>query len=136
MDARLQSCVLLWLTIAAAGCVPAGERYAGNELYAGSCSACHGIYADGTGPAAAAIPQTIPDLRLLAARNGGVFPREQVTRIVDGRDILNVHASGTMPSWGREFELTERGTSEKAQRRVQAKIDAIVDYLEEIQFDR
>ena len=118
-----------------AGC--AGEppvKYAGNELYAGNCANCHGVYADGMGPAAPAIPQHVPDLRQIAATNGGVFPRELVTKIIDGRNLVAAHRDDVMPKWGDEFQVGE-GYSKDAERRVKDKITALVDFLESIQIE-
>lgn len=108
-------------------------QYSGADLYAGNCSVCHGVYAEGDGPAAALIAGSVPDLRQLAARNGGQFPRESVFRIVDGRDLSDAHAKGrSMPKWGEEFQLYE-GYDREADSRVRAKIEALVDYLAQIQ---
>lgn len=129
----------LWLsctlTILLGGC-PAGEPpvFSGRELYVGHCANCHGVYADGMGPAAPTIPQYVPDLRQIAATNDGVFPRELVRRIIDGRELPEEHADDVMPKWGNEFQVGE-GFAAQARGRVEAKIVALVDYLESIQIE-
>lgn len=122
--------ILLCATIVA--CEKPTDGYEGSELYASHCAACHGIYGDGYGPAAASIPQSIPDLRQIAVSNGGVYPRELVAHIIDGREIVDAHVSDTMPQWGQIFEIVE-GNSEDANQRIEQKIEALVDYLESIQ---
>ena len=48
------------------------QKVSGRELYSANCANCHGRYADGEGPAARDMPGgSVPDLRYLAARNGG-----------------------------------------------------------------
>jgi mono/diheme cytochrome c family protein len=122
------SCVML-LVIAACSKPPA---VSGRELYAGNCASCHGRYADGEGPAAADVSAPVPDLRYLAARNGGVFPRPWVADVIDGRDIVKAHGSRQMPVWGDAFaEIDDANGSVEAQ--TAAKITALVDYLAEIQ---
>lgn len=119
-------CVLL------SGCAADTPQSSGADLYAANCAVCHGPFGDGEGPAAINIPQTVPDLRQIALLNDGTFPRDLVRRIVDGRDIVDAHRSQVMPRWGEEFSLDE-GASASAQRRVNARIDALVDYIESIQ---
>jgi hypothetical protein len=69
-----------------------------------------------------------PDLTKYTARNGGVFPRERVYRIVDGRDVPS-HGDRDMPVWGDVFKQTGGGSPSD----VKTRIDAIVRYLEGIQ---
>lgn len=106
--------------------------YAGNQLFAANCSSCHGTYAEGDGPVSAVLRVPIPDLRYLAARNGGDFPRELVARIIDGRELRAAHGDRTMPVWGEELLLTE-GFDSAAEQRVAAKVAALTQYLESIQ---
>src|SRR5690606_25499634 len=58
---------------AAASAAPAGE-----QLYYNHCASCHGASAEGDGPVASVMQVTVPNLRNLAARNGGRFPAEAV----------------------------------------------------------
>ena len=46
----------------------------GDALFATHCAACHGIDGEGGGPVAGVMKITMPNLRTLAKRNGGVFP--------------------------------------------------------------
>ena len=114
-----------------AGC--SQQKVSGHELYSANCANCHGRYADGEGPAARDMPGgSVPDLRYLAARNGGTFPREWVTNVIDGRKTVSAHGERQMPVWGNVFtELDAANGSSKAQ--TDAKIQALVDYLVEVQ---
>ena len=100
----------------------------GAQLFMMHCASCHGSDGRGAGPAASALRRDPPDLTRFTARNGGVFPRERVYRIIDGRDIA-AHGDRTMPVWGDAFSRRE-GLSEAATK---ARVDAIVRYLQAIQ---
>ena len=63
------------------------------------------------------------------ARNGGVFPRERLYQIIDGRFVRS-HGDRDMPIWGDAFAHSREGLSDTA---VKARIDAIVGYIEGIQ---
>lgn len=122
-----------WVTalVLIGGCAKAPAD-SGAELFATHCASCHGRYGEGDGPMAADLGRSIPDLRYLAARNGGSFPQDRVTAIIDGREIIKGHSDRQMPVWGDVFvELEGANNSSKAQ--AQAKIRALVDYLATIQ---
>ena len=124
------SCAAMLLV--AAGCSQQ-QVSGGAALYSANCANCHGRYADGQGPAAADVAGgASPDLRYLAARNGGTFPREWVAKVIDGREIVAAHGERQMPVWGNAFaELDTANGSSKAQ--TEAKIQALVDYLIKVQ---
>ena len=105
--------------------------YSGAELYASNCASCHGVYGEGDGPASPALSVVMQDLRRLSARNGGAFPQETVTQLIDGRARRAAHG-GDMPIWGAEFQRAE-GYAASAERRVAAKIEALTSFLERIQ---
>lgn len=127
---------MIRVTALLALCAPAiaanAEDYDGAELYALNCSNCHGIYGEGDGVVSPSLSVVVQDLRYLSQRNGGTFPRAFVKQIIDGRETRAAHGPTGMPVWGAEFTRSE-GVGEEAQRRVEAKIDAIADFLEEIQ---
>ncbi len=55
----------------------------GRAFYGENCASCHG--ADGRGgPLAATLTRAPVDLTTIAARNGGVFDRNQVMSTIDG----------------------------------------------------
>jgi hypothetical protein len=62
-------------------------------------------------------------------RNGGVFPLERVTRLVDGGGVP-AHGSLEMPVWGDAFRAGRGGLSADE---VKARIEAIVRFLQSIQ---
>jgi hypothetical protein len=90
------------------------------------------VTAEGNGPVAATLSKPPADLRRIAARRGGVFPKFAIQRIVDGRDPIAAHGSRDMPIWGNDFSLTEApGHAREGEARGQMQL--IVEYLETIQ---
>ncbi len=126
-------CLGVLALIGAASC-EAGEApdMSGADLYKEFCATCHGVSGHGNGPVALSLKQRVPDLTLLAKRRGGVFPTEEVHRMIDGRSMPRAHGTTEMPIWGWEFYGYE---GEDAARRRQAAelIDRLVEYLGSIQ---
>jgi len=100
----------------------------GEELYRQFCAACHGQAGKGDGPVAGSLKVEVPDLTLIARRSGGVFPRDRIEKIIDGRFIVGAHGTRTMPIWGERFSEVEVGNpdAEKATRTVTGRL---ADYL-------
>ena len=109
---------------------PTGQSYRGSDLFKTYCAACHGTSAHGDGPLAANMKKPPPDLTQFAARNGGTFPSALVAQIIDGRQPVKGHGGPDMPVWGDAFKASRLGSSEES---VQARIKALVEYLERIQ---
>jgi len=103
----------------------------GKLLYDVNCASCHGISGGGDGPMASSLKVRPPDLRLIRARNGGVFPAETVRRTIDGRTQIRSHGSRTMPVWGVAFQ--QEGLDADQEREVRERIAALTVYLESIQ---
>ena len=99
----------------------------GSLLFTNYCATCHGQSATGDGPLAAMLRKRPANLTLLARSNGGVFSREIVARIIDGRKPLAGPGGGDMPAWGDAFARSAEGGD------IAGKIGALVDYLETIQ---
>jgi mono/diheme cytochrome c family protein len=120
---------LATLPLAAADAQPVQE-YAGISLFRTYCSVCHGVAAKGDGPMADQLRYRPPDLTLIAKRNGGTFPADDVFRMIDGRKPLKGHGGNDMPIWGDAFKNSREGYDEAA---VKGKIEAVVEYLAGIQ---
>lgn len=90
-----------YLTILAilglAACVE--EPIDGRTAYQESCAACHGPNGQGDGPAARGLATGPADLTMIAARNGGIFPTNQVMSIIDGLNRES-HFGSAMPEFG------------------------------------
>src|SRR6476469_7967245 len=68
-----------------------------------SCSACHGDNGRGQGAKDFGLSVEPPDLTTLTRRNNGVFPRERLRRVIDGREDIKIHRDREMPVWGQLF---------------------------------
>jgi mono/diheme cytochrome c family protein len=129
-DVRVQQRIENLVTFLASIQAPStGTADEGRELFVTYCASCHGTTARGNGPVADSLRRQPPDLTTFTARNGGMFPSERVSRIIDGRDVAS-HGDREMPIWGDAFRETRGGTAPEAIKR---RIDAIVRYLASIQ---
>ena len=95
MPRILGSLAAMAFTIASAHAADLAE---GIDLYRNHCAACHGAEGDGDGPAAPAMRTPVPSLRVLARRNGDVFPTDAVTAYIDGRELKTAHGNREMPT--------------------------------------
>jgi mono/diheme cytochrome c family protein len=109
---------------------PVDPGVAGSYAFRTHCASCHGADGKGEGPLAESLRFHPPDLTLIAKRNGGEFPSEQVHRIVDGRKPLPGHGGPDMPIWGDAFRNAETGYDDA---KVKEKIRSIVDHLRTLQ---
>lgn len=108
------------------------STYTGAELYKRFCGACHGVTGEGNGPVAASFKIMVPDLTLIARRQGGQFPAERIHRIIDGRLVPAPHGSREMPIWGWEFaSVTPDGSPDLAVS--DAMVARLVEHLRSIQ---
>jgi len=122
--------VVAGLTLAS-GCQTVEEAptsaYDGGALYVGYCASCHGPAGAGDGPVAASLASTLEDLRTIEQRRG-VFARDWLREVIDGRTLRAAHGTRNMPVWGFEFGKVEESAAE-----VDARIDAVIDFLQAIQ---
>ena len=123
------------LALALAGCIDLGLQRGpdGRAIYDERCAMCHGPGGKGDGDFAGQLIKMPPDLTVLAAENGGAFPRLRVSEAIDGY-ARGSHFSGAMPEFGpllAEGELLESG--EGVVTPAPPALVAVVDYLESIQ---
>ncbi len=95
------------------------------------CASCHGSAAKGDGSLAPLLKVKATDLTLIAKKNKGTFPVEEVRRRVDGRELVLAHGTSEMPVWGLSFQDPERGGDQEPE--VKARLDQILAFLESIQ---
>jgi mono/diheme cytochrome c family protein len=132
--------VLVGVAGAASAAAPADAGAAqgalqGAALYSEYCANCHGAFGEGDGVLAPSLSVVLQDLRYLTVRNNGEFPRDFILEIVDGRASRAAHGPEGMPVWGAELARDEP-FDEHTEERVNAKIDALADFLESIQITR
>ena len=133
----------LCLMVAVAGCGEGVSPFEstrtdalwGQALFQENCAACHGADAEGGGPASLGLGVVPPGLTRLAARNGGIFPKDRVMSVIDGyyrRD----HYSDPMPVFGDEdmgplVQVEVDGVSTP----IPAKLLAVANYLQSVQVE-
>ena len=100
----------------------------GKDLYGRFCASCHGATGRGDGPVAASFKVEVPDLTLIARRAKGVYPRDRIEKIIDGRYIVGAHGTRTMPVWGEDFGRLELGNPD-AERSTRVIIQRLADYV-------
>ena len=102
------------------------------HLYRVSCAGCHGREARGDGPVSPFLMVKVPDLTRIAARRGGVFPEDEIFKIIDGQADLRSHGPRDMPVWGYEF-FGDDPDDEVAHRQATELVRRLVEYLRSIQ---
>ncbi len=102
----------------------------GPDLFGAYCAPCHGRDGKGHGPVAHALKGVPPDLTTLAGRNGGAFPRQRVTTLLNGEGDLeaSAHGSRAMPVWGPLFGGLDTDVATN-----KVRLANIVDYVDSIQ---
>ena len=101
----------------------------GAEMFKAYCASCHGMDADGNGPAAAALKKLPGNLTRLSERNNGKFPVARVQAMIQGAEGVDAHGSREMPVWGPLFRML--GTNPNSQEKL--RIYNLMKYLESIQ---
>jgi len=114
--------------IALAGCVQ-DPQVDGRQTFADNCAACHGADGRGDGELARQMSKTPPDLTVLSAKNGGVFPRDYVMSTIDGYRRPGSFAPD-MPMFG-EADMGETVMIDSTP--VPARLYALALYIESIQ---
>ncbi len=109
----------------------------GKTEYYSKCAVCHGLSGKGEGSFGEVLKVNMPDLTLLAKRNGGVFPVDRVKMAIDGRATPRAHGTSEMPIWGTRYgvEAAPRYDDFRydSEAFVQARVLALVDYLYRLQ---
>jgi mono/diheme cytochrome c family protein len=115
--------------------IAAGGIDIGRQEYDANCAVCQGPAGKGDGPYAAALKIPMPDLTVLAKKNGGVFPSAQVFSLIDGRADVQGHGPRDMPVWGEDY-LAKAPRGESSVDRegfVRGRILALIDYMNRLQ---
>lgn len=99
------------------------------------CASCHGETGKGDGPKSFGLSSKLPDLTTLTARYGQ-FPRDQLARLVDGRDPIAGHGSREMPVWGMWFKEEAAdglGGAQGDDSSVARRVENLLDYIATLQ---
>lgn len=106
----------------------------GKQDFMNHCAPCHGTDGKGNGPELKVLPDIHPsDLTSITLKNGGVFPRQKVADMVDGRKAIPSHKRFDMPFWGVNFQQEGKEFTPESEAKAKARIDALVNYVESIQ---
>jgi mono/diheme cytochrome c family protein len=115
---------------------PAGSEtpVSGKQDFLNHCAPCHGTDGKGNGPELKVLPDIHPsDLTNITLKNGGVFPRQKVADMVDGRKAIPSHKRFDMPFWGVNFQQEGKEFTPESEAKAKARIDALVNYVESLQ---
>ncbi len=115
---------------------PASEEHptSGKQDFDNHCAPCHGLNGKGNGPELKVLPDIHPsDLTKITLKNGGVFPRQKVADMIDGRKTIPSHKRFDMPFWGVDFQQEGKEFTPESEAKAKARIAALVDYVEALQ---
>jgi mono/diheme cytochrome c family protein len=109
----------------------------GKQEFELQCGVCHGMDAKGNGFLGASLKVVPPDLTVLTKNNGGVFPAERISSVIDGRAQVASHGPRDMPIWGTRYAVNAAEHFFDApydqEAYIRAHILLLVDYLDRIQ---
>ena len=126
----LAAAALMTVLVGSAQAADQGSEQHGSTIYRMYRASCHGETARGDGPLASSMRRRPPNLTEIVTRQKGVFPKEKVHRIIDGRERVPGHGGPDMPVWGDAFLKSGENSNEET---VRARIQKLVDFLESIQ---
>jgi len=114
-----------------------GKVDIGKREYDSNCAVCHGPTGQGNGPYAEYYSGRVPDLTVLAKKNGGVFPMARVYDTIDGEQAVKAHGPRDMPIWGTQYKLRAGehyvDVPYDPEAYVRARILALAEYIYRLQ---
>ena len=137
-SARLAGLVLVSaLSVNATAFAQTATTDRGQKEYEARCGICHGLDAKGNGVFSQALKVAPPDLTLLARNNGGVFPAERISGVIDGRIEIVSHGPRDMPIWGALYAVDAAKRFPEIpyaqETYIRASVLQLVEYLSRIQ---
>lgn len=123
---------LVSLALVSTASLAQGKADIGKSEYESSCASCHGGLGKGDGPMRSSLTKAPTDLTTLVKRNGGVFPSQRISEMIDGRTnvMIGSHGAREMPVWGNVYRSEDTGPRDFFAR---MRIAALVDYLARLQ---
>ncbi len=125
----------LLLTLMLATSARSAAAQSGIRDYQNYCAECHGLTGKGDGPSRLTIPMNPPpnDLTVMARKNGGKFPFDEVVDSIDGRKNIPSHARLQMPFWGTTLQKPGKEFTPESDAEVKKRIEAMARFVESIQ---
>lgn len=117
----------------------AAEMSLGESEFMNSCAQCHGAAGKGDGVIAGYLNTAIPDLSMLQANNGGVFPVSRVYEVIEHSVDVGAHGTTDMPAWGNRYKygaeqtLGEFHSAEARDAFIRTRILALIEHLSSLQ---
>jgi mono/diheme cytochrome c family protein len=107
----------------------------GKQDYDAYCAECHGTGGKGKGPTTETIAMNPPpsDLTLLAKKNGGKFPFDEVVDIIDGRKNVPSHERIQMPFLGTTLQKPGKEFTPESDAEVKRRIESMARYVGSLQ---
>ncbi len=129
------SSAFLLLNLLLAATVRSAAAQPGIRDYQNYCAECHGLHGKGDGPSRLTIPMNPPpnDLTVMAKKNGGTFPFDEVVDSIDGRKNIPSHARLQMPFWGTTLQQPGKEFTPESDAEVKKRIESMARYVESIQ---
>jgi len=133
-DDRFRSAFLLLILALVLAAGPAAAQ-SGKQDYDTYCAECHGSNGKGNGPTTQTIPMNPPppDITVLAKRNGGKFPFDEVVDLIDGRKQVPSHERIQMPFLGTTLQQPGKEFTPESDAAVKRRIDAMARYVQSLQ---
>ena len=129
------STALMLLVLVLAANARTALAQSGIRDYQNYCAECHGLGGKGDGPSRLSIPMNPPpnDLTIMAKKNGGKFPFDEVVDSIDGRKNIPSHARLQMPFWGTTLQKPGKEFTPESDAEVKKRIESMARFVESIQ---
>lgn len=108
----------------------------GQRDFRSYCAPCHDVGGAGDGTVAEFLTISAPNLTRLTKLNAGIFPRDKIREVIDGRVEVKVHGARDMPVWGDWFNQEAVSPDLDAATRdviVRERIESLINYIETLQ---
>jgi mono/diheme cytochrome c family protein len=103
----------------------------GKQMYVGYCASCHGVDGKGSGPVAPSLKRPPADLSALSRNNGGKFPTDHVSAVLQFGAEASAHGTAEMPVWGPVLNKLDENAPHSSLKAL--RISNLVQYIQTLQ---